>query len=208
MNLRHPTVLAAAVLLLAQTGCTNSTPPPADGSPTTSSASTASPAVSSTPAATPSPTSTLTTTEQQAFDEATDAVMAYRQTWVDLYTGARTNLNDLHTVLAGGELLDASLRTIQQDLNSGVSSTPKGAQIALVSAEPVTMKLKKDPPTVVIRACIDATSVMTKLSADDPPHEGVREEATYTVIKTSYLPLPGWAVLEMTGPADPENRRC
>lgn len=205
MNRRHPLTLAlTAALVIVLAGCTDNTPPPGDGSPTIPVTSTA--PNSSTP--TPSASSTLTAAQQQAFDDATDAVMAFRQTWVDLYTGARTNLNDLHTVLAEGDLLDASLKTVQQDLNSGVSSSPKGAQITLVSAEPVSIKLKKDPPTVVVRACIDATNVMTKLAEDASPHEGSREEATYTVVKTTYLPAPGWAVQEMRGQADPEKRRC
>ena len=157
---------------------------------------------------TPSPTSDLNAREQKAFEDATDAVVAFNQTWVDLYTGARTNLNDLYQVLAEGDLLDASLKKAQQDLTSGASASPKGAQISLVSSEPVSVELKADPPTVVLNACIDSTAVTTIESEGATPEPGVREQVTYTVVKTSYLPAPGWAVQKMEGPADPEKRRC
>ncbi len=61
----------------------------------------------------PSPTSTLSAEEQQAFEEATAVVLAYRQTITDLYSGARTNLNDLNDV-ATGDLVDQGLTNIQQ----------------------------------------------------------------------------------------------
>jgi hypothetical protein len=205
MNRCHPIALIAA-LVIVLAGCTDDTPPPADSSPTISATGSASAPSSSTPTA--SASSTLAADEQQAFDDATDAVVAYNQTWVDLYTGARTNLNDLHTVLAEGDLLDASLKKAQQDLDAGAYATPKGAQIALVSSEPVSVKLSKEPPTVVLKACVDSTAVTTFESKGSKPEPGVREEVTYTVVQTTYLPDPGWAVQKMEGPADPEKRRC
>ena len=89
-------VLAAGLLLA---GCSGD-PDPVGTSPSASASASASPS--------PSPTSTLTAEEQQAFEEATKVVLAYRQTITDLYSGARTNLNDLNEVAAGE---NASTRT-------------------------------------------------------------------------------------------------
>ena len=198
-------ILGTAVVLAAA-GC-NGTPPAPPASSTSATAPSASPSASPS-SSSPSPSSTLDAREQTAFEEATDAVVAFNQVWVDLYTGARTNLNDLHTVLAEGDLLDASLMKAQEDLTAGVYSTPKGAEVALVSSEPVSVKMSKKPPTVVLKACIDGTAVTTHASKDSAPEPGVREEVTYTVVQTTYLPAPGWAVQDMEGPADPEKRRC
>lgn len=196
-----PTAAAAGVLLLSGlAGCTSNPDPGPSGSP---SVSVSQPSVP----VSPSPTWTLPPDEQEAFAEATDVVMAFAQTWVDLYTGARTDLNDLNDVVAAGDLLDASLKRVSQDLSQGVKSTPLGAQVVLVSAEPGRVTLDSDPPSVVLEACIDSTSVTTSFP-DGSHEEGVREKATYTVIQTSYLPAPGWAVEKMVGPADPEQRRC
>lgn len=206
MTRRHPLALAlTAALVIALAGCTDDTPPPGDGTAASATGSATTPS-SATP--TPSVSSTLNAKQQQAFDDATDAVVAFNQTWVDLYTGARTNLNDLYTVLAEGDLLDASLKKAQQDLTAGAYATPKGAQIALVSSVPVSVKLTRKPPTVVLDACIDSTAVTTVASKGATPEPGVREEVTYTVVQTTYLPAPGWAVQKLEGPADPEKRRC
>ena len=47
-------------------------------------------------------------------------VLAYRQTITDLYSGARTNLNDLNSV-AAGDLRDQGLKNIQQSLSDGLT---------------------------------------------------------------------------------------
>ncbi len=51
----------------------------------------------------------------------------------------------------------ASCKNVSQGLSQGYSSEPAGAQLVLVSAEPVSIDLDADPPTVVVRACIDAS---------------------------------------------------
>ncbi len=196
-RLLRPTAAAAGVLALLLAGCFPDTTEPSTSPTPTASQTTAS----------PTPTTTLTPAEQEAFDQATDVAVAYQQTIVDLYTGARTDVNDLNDVVATGDLLDASLKNMSQGLSQGYSAEPPGAQIVLVSAEPVSIELDGKPPTVVVRACIDQTGV-TIIQPDGSTNPGLRDELDYTVVKTDYLPKPGWAVESMSGDPDPEDRRC
>ena len=203
----HPrpalTALLAAGLLLA--GCDNDEPTPgaSSASPTPTS-STATPTASA--SASPTPTSTLTAAQQEAFEQATDVVMAYRQTITDLYSGVRTRINDLDNYVTG-DLLEQARNNVQKGLVAGQRSEPKGGQLVLVSAEPIKVKLKADPPTVVLWACIDGTAV-TDVQPDGSREPGVREGLQYTVVKTTYLPDPGWAVAEVKGAKNPEDRAC
>ena len=203
----HPrlalTALLAAGLLLA--GCDNDEPTPgtSSASPTPTS-SNATPTASA--SASPTPTSTLTAAQQEAFEQATDVVMAYRQTITDLYTGARTRINDLDNYVTEPQL-ERERNAVQKGLTSGRRSEPAGGQLVLASAEPVEVKLKADPPTVVLRACIDATS-LTGIAPDGTREPGIREQLEYTVVKTTYLPAPGWAVKGVTGAEDPKDRSC
>ncbi len=137
------------------------------------------------------PSSTLSPAEQQAFDEATATVVAYRQTVIDLLSGARTNLNDLNDVVMG-DLLDDDLRNMQKSLSEG-RTAQAGAQVELVSAEPVEIDLAADPETVRIRACFDLTGV-TVTDAKGKETVGTRGQADYVLVRTTYLPDPGWAV--------------
>jgi len=109
--------------------------------------------------------------------------------------------------VATGDLLDRELKNVSQGLSQGYSSEPMGAQVTLVSAEPVSIDLDADPPTVVVRACIDAAGV-TDVAPDGTRTPGVREQLEYTVVTTDYLPAPGWAVLKLTGAKDPKDRKC
>jgi hypothetical protein len=202
----HPPVraltgIAVAGLLLA--GCTND-PDAATGTSASGSPTTAAPTGAG--SASPSPSSTLTAEEQQAFEEATEVVLAYRQTLVDLYSGARNQLNDLNSV-AAGDLLDRNLTNTQQDLGAGQRSEPEGVQLVLVTAEPVSVDLRSDPNTVVVRACVDGTQV-TSVSPEGARTQGVREQAVYTVTRTTYLPEPGWAVTRTQVAKDPADRTC
>jgi hypothetical protein len=155
----------------------------------------------------PSATSTLSAAEQQAFEEATAVVLAYRQTITDLYSGARTDLNDLNDV-ATGELLDKGLMNIQQSLGEGWSVVPSGVQVAIVSSALLRSDLESDPNRVELRACLDASDV-TEIDPQGGRRPGVREQLDYTIIRTSYLPAPGWAVSEVSTDSDDiEDRRC
>ena len=133
-------VLAAGLLLA---GCSGD-PDPVGTSPSASAS--AQPSASPSP----SPTSTLTAEEQQAFEEATKVVLAYRQTITDLYSGARTNLNDLNEVAAGEQRRAGPARTSSRASARGGVVEPEGAQFVLVSAEPVEVNLDDDPDTVVV----------------------------------------------------------
>ena len=188
---------AAGALALLLAGCS-----PDSSTPSTSPTPTASQT-----SASPTPTSTLAPAEQEAFDQATDVVVAYQQTIVDLYTGARTDVNDLNAVVATGDLLDASLKSVSQGLSQGYRMEPANAQVVLVSAEPVGIDLDEDPATVVVRACLDQSAI-TSVSPDGSTKPGVREAVDYTVVKTDYLPAPGWAVESMSGDPDAEDRAC
>jgi hypothetical protein len=192
--------IVAAGTLLA--GCssdpdtTGTAPSPGSSASATSEASTSA-----------SPSTTLTAEEQRAFDEATQVVLAYRQTITDLYSGARTNLNDLNRV-AAGELRDQGLRNIQQSLSDGWRYEPEGAQIRLASASLVEARINDDPATVVVRACVDTTAV-TGVEPGGKRIPGIQEELDYTVTRTQYLPDPGWAVTKVSTVSDEtEERSC
>jgi hypothetical protein len=201
----HPARTVAGVLIagLLLAGCSGDPQPGASsGSPSASAAASAQASGS----ASPSSTSTLTAEERQAFEEATKVVLAYRQTLVDLYSGARTRLNDLNAV-ASGDLLDRNLTKAQSDLGAGQRSEPQGVRLSLVSAEPLAISLGDNVSEVVVRACIDATAV-TSVAQDGSRSPGVREMAEYTLIRTDYLPAPGWAVTRTQVAQDPGERKC
>ena len=192
-------IFAAGILL---TGCSSD---PAE-SPASSPSAPPSASAGVDPSAPPSPTSSLSAAEQQAFEEATDVVLAYRQTITDLYSGARTDLNDLNLV-AAGELRDKGLTNVQQSLGEGWTSEPSGALLELVWATPISVDLTANPNVVIVSACLDASSVVD-VSPDGSRDVGAREKANYEVTRTAYLPDPGWAVTGVRGAASQEDRRC
>jgi hypothetical protein len=202
----HPTAralagLVAAGVLLA--GCSS------DPSPDGAIGPSASPSMSAEgePSVSASPSSTLTAEEQQAVEEATKVVLAYRQTITDLFSGASTRLNDLDSVAAGDEALDKGLAELQQSLSEGWRSEPTGVKLDLISAEPISVHLGNGRDEVVIRACIDSTAVIG-VSPDGVRTSGTREASEYTVTRTTYLPDPGWAVTRTKVARDPEARKC
>ena len=192
-------LLAAGILLV---GCSSDPDPESATSPSARPSTSA----EGEARASASPSSTLTPEEQKAFEEATMVVLAYRQTLVDLYSGARNQLNDLNGV-AAGDLLDRNLTNTQKALGAGQRSEPEGVRLVLVTAEPVSVDLRAAPNTVVVRACVDGTQV-TSVSSDGARTQGVREQADYTVTRTTYLPEPGWAVTRTQVAKDPTDRTC
>jgi hypothetical protein len=132
----------------------------------------------------------LTDAEAQAFREATEVVVAYRQTVVDLLSGARTDLNDLNLVVTGS-LLQDDLKNMQAGLTAGRKAEP-GARVVLVSAQPVQIELEEEDRARV-RACIDLTGI-TFTQPDGSTNQGSRGQADYVLVRTDYLPSPGWAV--------------
>ncbi len=202
----HPTARALAAILAAGmllAGCSSDPDAVATASPSAKPSTSAEGEAS----ASASPSATLTAEEQQAVDEATKVVLAYRQTITDLYSGARTNLNDLNEV-AAGELRDQGLRNIQQSLTDGWRYEPANAEVTVSSSEAREVNLQDDPQTVVLKACIDTTAI-TGVDPDGKRVPGIREQLQYTVTRTTYLPKPGWAVTRVSTVSDEaEDRRC
>lgn len=200
MIVSRPPALAAAILLaVCLTGCSNDTPAQPASSPPTTSASTTTPPPAS---ASPSPASTLTAAEQQAVDEAADVVLAYEQMFYDLLSDPDPYINDLNTVAAQPQLR-IDLRNIQRYIVEGKVTVESAGPVSLASVEPVKVKLKGDPPTVTLLVCVDHTA--TRGTDDGKPWTGVRTQSQYRVIKTDYLPDPGWAVAQVLPPKGEEQ---
>jgi hypothetical protein len=132
--------------------------------------------------------------------------MAYRQTITDLYSGARTRINDLDKY-ATGDKLERERSNVSKGLAEGYSSEPSGVRLVLVSAEPVDLELDSETPTVTVRACVDASGEI-RVHPDGTRVSGVREQLDYLVVKTDYLSGSGWAVAQTSGKVDPEDRQC
>jgi hypothetical protein len=179
-------VAATAGLLLA--GCT-SNPEPSD---TTSETPSASASVSS------SPTSTLPADEQQAFDEVTETVRAYEQMFYDILADPEPSLNDMNEVATQPQLA-LDLKNLQGIVSEGGFSITSTGPIVVASAEPASVDLESDPAAVTLVACVDKSSA-SGTNPDGSAFTGVRQEAQYRVVKTTYLPAPGWAVAEVLPP--------
>jgi hypothetical protein len=156
--------------------------------------------------ASPSPASSLSVAEQQAFEEAAETALAYRQTLVDLYSGSRSNLNDLNLV-AGGELLDRDLTNTSIRLRQGHRAEPLGVRLALVSAEPVRIALAMEPPTAVVRVCLDATGGEA-VNPDGTRTRGVRGELVYTVQRSELMDRASWVVVKVASDKKAGQRQC
>ena len=156
----HPSARALAGLLAAGmllAGCSSDPDPVAGTSPSARPSTSAEGEAS----ASASPSSTLTPEEQQALDEATEAVLAVRQTFYDdLSATPAPNLNDMNNVAAGPQLLDWTQEPPAEPLRRAKRQAGQGGTCTRDSAEPVKLDLDGDPPTVVVvRACVDATAV-------------------------------------------------
>lgn len=161
---------------------------------------------SATASASPIASPALDDHEQVAVDEATAAVLAYRQTLTDLYSGARTNLNDLNLVTVG-VALEQGLPNASIAIRKGYRVEPQGVHVTVASAEPKKLTLKKGASTVVLSVCIDATQ-LEGVDPDGSRHPGVRERLDYKVVQTKHLPAPGWAVTQVTSDEKAGQREC
>ena len=160
----------------------------------------------SSPSASPSPTSTLSPEEQEAFKQASQTALAFTQTIMDLYTGARTDVNDMYLV-ATGDFRERVMGNIARGLADGTRTIPAGFQVRLASAEPLKVQLDRKQPRVVVRACVDWIG-STDIKADGTKDPGGRGERDFWVIKVDHLPEPGWAVSRMMVQEDPADREC
>lgn len=192
------TLFAVLVLAVVAAMGACSTDPPQSDPPSASSGS-------SSPSPTPSPSSTvsLSAEEQQAVDEAAKTVLRYRQIIVDLFSGARTDLNDLNSV-ATGDLLASDLRNVQQGLVGGWTATSTGP-VEIPWVEPVDVRLREDPQRVRIRVCIDLSNVEFK-DPEGRVKRGNRGFADYLLVKAGHRPAPGWAL--EAAKAQQEARAC
>jgi hypothetical protein len=193
MTPRAPLAAALAVgLLLA--GCTSDPEPIASPTPIDSASSSASASAS------PSPTSTLSADKQQAVDEAAAVVLAREQMFYDLQADPEPNLNDINNVVADPQL-DRDLLSLQEAARlvaEGKTVVESTGPVTIASVEPVKVDLEGDPPTVTLEVCLDRTT--TRVTYEGQPVEGGRELARYLVVKTTYLPDPGWAVSQVLPP--------
>ncbi len=178
------TVTAAALLT---TGCSGT--PGSDQTPTASTSANQSP--------TPSPASTLTAAEERAVLEARKAVPAYEQMFYDILADPEPNLNDMNQVAAQPQLA-GDLKNLQRLIGEGGFTIDSTGPVTVVSSELVSVALDDDPPTVVVRACVDKSAASG--TQDGQSFTGVRQEAQYEIVKTSYLPAPGWAVANVQPP--------
>lgn len=193
--------VAAGLTLAVLGGCSGGQGPDPDSSGSSPTV-TASP-TQSTGSPAPSPTWSLTAAEQKAFEEASAAVLAYRQTGIDLFSGARTNLNDMDMV-ATGDLLNRDLSSLQKSLLAGWKAEP-GATVVLTWAQPLAASISASPPSVRVRVCIDLRGIQFTLP-DGSHQQGTQGQADYTVVKTRRTAPHEWAVSAVT--ADESSKPC
>ncbi len=196
---RHLVALAAAVVGgLLLTGCSNQPtttirPLPSQASAPTSEAPT--------PTASPTPSSTPAAEKQQALDEATATVLAYEQAIYDILADPTPTLNDINNYATQPLLADSleSLLDKSLEVASGKVVILDTGPVTLDQVEPIKIDLKASPPVVVLEACLDRTG--TNVTYEGKRVEPPRQRFRYRVVKTTYLPAPGWAVSKMMPPA-------
>ena len=192
----HPRALTAtAVVGLLLTGCTSDQEPTASQSPGASASASASATASASASA--SPTSTLSAAKQRAVEQAAEAVRAYEQTIVDVLADPEPYLNSMNDVAAQPQL-EIELRNLQQLVVAGETVIQSSGPVAIASVDPVKVDIKGDPPTVTLLVCVDSTA--TSGTYKGKPWTGPRQLTQYRVIKTTYLPDPGWAVSKVLPP--------
>ena len=193
MTPRAPLAAAIAVgLLLA--GCSS------DPDPVTSPTPIASASSSASASASPSPSSTLSAAKQKAVDEAAAVVLAREQMFYDLQSDPEPNLNDINNVVTDPQL-DLDLLSLQEAARlvaEGKKVVESTGPVTIASVDPVKVDLQGDPPTVTLEVCVDKTA--TRSTFEGKPVEAGRELARYRVVKTTYLPDPGWAVAQVLPP--------
>jgi hypothetical protein len=118
----------------------------------------------------------------------------------DLQADPEPNLNDINNVVADPQL-DRDLLSLQEAARlvaEGKTVVESTGPVTIASVEPVKVDLEGDPPTVTLEVCLDRTT--TRVTYEGQPVEGGRELARYLVVKTTYLPDPGWAVSQVLPP--------
>ena len=72
--------------------------------------------------------------------------------------------------------------------------------VTIASVEPVKVDLKGDPPTVTLQVCVDKTATAFGTVRGQARGLGPPGKPSYRVVKTTYLPDPGWAVAKVLPP--------
>ena len=192
----RPTLVAAAAVGLLLAGCTSDPTPTATGTPTSTASASSS--------TSPSPTSTLSAAEQKAVDEATTVILAREQLLTDLLADSDPRLNDLNDLVTDPQV-DLDLTSTRQLIGARETVIESTGPKSIAAVEPVKVDLKGDPPTVTLLVCVDSSAVSGTYR--DNPFTGSRQEMQYRVVKTTYLPDPGWAVAEVLPPKGSEGSR-
>lgn len=185
------TLVTIGALLSACTSAQSPTDAPSD-----------SPASAATTSASPDPTSTLAAAEQQAVEEATEAVRAYEATFYEILADDSPRLNDLKDVATDPQF-DIDLRNLQGILGAGETQVDATGPISIVQVETLSIDLDSDPPAVTLLVCVDSTAASG--TEGGKPWSGPRQQMQYVVVKTEYLPPPGWAVSQVLPPPGAEG---
>lgn len=192
-SIRPVTAAVVGCLLLA--GCST------DGAtPIAPPSSVASTGANASASASPTPSSTLTAAQQQAIDETSAVVVAYEQMFYDLQADSDPYLNDINSVATAPQL-DLDLLSLRQAVvlvAQGKKVVESTGPVTLATVDPVKVSLKSDPATVTLEVCIDKTA--TRSTYKGKVLDTTPQLARYRVVKTTYLPAPGWAVAKVLPP--------
>jgi hypothetical protein len=139
----------------------------------------------------------LSTTEQKAVDEATTVILAREQLLTDLLADSDPRLNDLNDLVTDPQI-DLDLTSTRQLIGARETVIESTGPKTIAAVEPIKIDLKGEPPTVTLLVCVDSSAVSG--TYQDKPFTGSRQEMQYRVVKTTYLPDPGWAVAEVLPP--------
>lgn len=118
----------------------------------------------------------------------------------DILTDPTPNPDDMTTVATQPQL-DLDLQELRR---RGAAARPVAGAAGVVvvaSADPVEINLRSDPPTVVLLACVDRSSISATGSGQRWTAD--RELSLYRVVTTTDptdLPDPGWVVAQVLPP--------
>jgi hypothetical protein len=116
----------------------------------------------------------------------------------DILADPEPSLNDMNEVATQPQLA-LDLKNLQGIVAEGGFTVTSTGPVVVASTEPVRFDLEGDPATVTLVACVDK-SAANGTNPDGSAFTGVRQQAQYRVVKTTYLPAPGWAVAEVLPP--------
>jgi hypothetical protein len=124
-------------------------------------------------------------------------VLAYDQMFVDIWADPIKDLNDLYDVATAPQI-DLDLKSVQQQRFAGTITVDSRGPVVLGAVDPLEFALDDAPPSVTLLVCLDGTA--TSGTENGVPWTGRRQLAQYLVVKTDYLPAPGWAVAKVLPP--------